>query len=161
MAMTAYMKVTGNTQGPINGDCPQKGRENTVLVYELDHIVEIPRDTHTGLPTGQRIHKPLRITTHFGMHSPKFCQACCSGEQVQVEIDFYWITDKGQEQHYFTIKLTNAIIVEERMWYPYTFLEENKPYHHMQDVTFTYEKIVWTYEVTGIEGEDDWKAPKA
>jgi len=39
-------------------------------------------------------------------------------------------------------------------------LAENKPYHDMEEVQFTYEKIIWTAVVDGVEAEDDWKAPK-
>lgn len=57
--MTAYMAVKGKNQGDIKGDCAQVGdKKDKILVYGSDHQVEIPKDTHTGLPTGQRIHKP-------------------------------------------------------------------------------------------------------
>lgn len=161
MAMTIYMKVTGKNQGEIQGDCTQQGRENMIIGYSMDHTVEIPRDTHTGLPTGQRIHKPFEITTNMGKHTPKLFQACCSGEQMDVETDFYRINEKGQEEKYFSIKLQNAIIVESREWFPETFMEENKPYKHMQDIFFTYETIIWTYVIDGIEAEDSWKTPKS
>ncbi len=99
---------------------------------------------------------------HKDQASPLLFQACCSGEHISnFELDFYRISDKGQEEHYFTIKLENAIIVEMREFTPTTFLEENKPYHDMEEVFFSYEKIVWTYEPDGIESEDDWKSPKS
>ena len=57
MALTMYMKVTGKNQGEIKGSCDQGGdKKDKILVYAMDHKVEIPRDVHTGLPTGQRIH---------------------------------------------------------------------------------------------------------
>ena len=162
MANTMYLKVKGASQGDIKGDCSQSGRENEILVYSLDHSVEIPRDTHSGLPTGQRIHKPLTILKHKDQASPLLFQACCTGEQItNFELDFYRISSKGQEEHYFTIKLENAIIVGMREFTPTTFLEENKSYHDMEEVSFSYEKIVWTYEPDGIEAEDDWKSPKS
>ena len=40
-------------------------------------------------------------------------------------------------------------------------IEATKPLHDMEMVSFTYEKIIWTYVPDGIEAEDDWKAPKA
>ena len=161
MAMTSYLKVEANDQGEIKGDCTQEGREDLIMVYSIDHKVEIPRDTHTGLPTGQRIHKPLQIIKHKDKSSPGLFQACCSGEQMKIEMKFFRITDAGKEEHYFTIKLENAIIVEMQEYNPLTFLEENKPYKDMESVLFTYEKIIWTYEPDGIETEDSWKAPKA
>ncbi len=160
MAMTSYMTLTGASQGAIEGDCTQTGRENQILVYAADHSIEIPRDQHTGLATGQRIHNPFSVTKHIDKATPKLQQACTTGENMtNVEIDFYQINPKGQEEHYFTIKLENAIIVQTRIYKPMTFLSENKPYHDMEEIQFTYEKIIWTYEPDGVEAEDDWKNP--
>lgn len=162
MAMTSYLSLTGAKQGEIKGGCTQAGREKKILVYSSDHDVEIPRDTHTGLPTGQRIHHPLIITKAKDCSSPLLFQACCTGEQFTAwELQYFRINDKGQEEHYFTIKLTNAIIVRMREFTPLTFVPENKPFHDMEEVSFTYEKIAWTYETDGIEAEDDWKKPTA
>ncbi len=160
MAMTSYLKVTGASQGELKGDCTQSGREDLILVYSFDHAVEIPKDTHTGLPTGQRIHLPFQITKNKDKSSPLLYGACCSGEQCDVEMKFFRINDKGQEEHYYSIKLEKAIIVEMREYNPLTFLEENKAYKDMESVSFTYEKIIWTYEPDGVEAEDDWKTPK-
>ncbi len=55
MAMTGYLTLEGKNQGKIEGDCTQKGREKTILVYAIKHGVEIPRDSLSGLPTGQRV----------------------------------------------------------------------------------------------------------
>jgi type VI secretion system secreted protein Hcp len=159
MALTAYLKVTGKSQGEIKGDCPQGGdKKDRILIYAVDHAVEIPKDTHTGLPTGQRIHKPLVITKHKDQSSPKLFKSCCTGEQVELELDFYRIKPDGTEEKYFTIKVEEGIIVELREFTPTTFLPENKPYHDMEEVSFTYSKITWTYNDGNIEFVDDWKA---
>ncbi len=160
MAMTSYLIIKGKTQGDIQGDCTQKGRENTILCYALEHSVEIPKDTHTGLPIGQRIHRPLKVLTHMGKHTPKISQACCTGEQLEVTLDMYHITEQGKEEKYFTIKLENAIVVNTKEYYPATFLEENKAYKHMQEIEMTYETITWTDVVNSIEAEDSWKTPR-
>ena len=41
----------------IKGDCDQSDskKKDTMLVYQTNHYVEIPKATHTGLPTGQRL----------------------------------------------------------------------------------------------------------
>ncbi len=162
MANTSYLTLTGANQGAIDGDCPQKGREKSILVYAVDHSIEIPRDTHTGLATGQRIHHPLTITKHKDQASPKLFQACCTGEHLTAwSLKYFRINDKGQEEHYFTIKLSDAIIVNMREYTPLTFLDANKPYKDMEEVSFSYSKISWTYEPAGIESEDNWKAPSA
>ena len=158
MALTAYMAVKGSSQGDIQGDCPQAGdKKDKILVYGMDHSVEIPKDTHTGLPTGQRIHKAFTVYKHKDNSTPKLFKACCTGEQCEVTFDQYRIKPTGLEEKYFTIKLEEAIIVDMREYTPLTFLPDNKPYHDMEEISFTYSKITWTYNDGNIEYVDDWK----
>ena len=75
------------------------------------------------------------------------------------ELDFIRINEKGQEELYYTITLENAIIVAIHHEKPLTFLDQNKPYHDMEEVSFTYEKITWSHKVANKEAVDDWKSP--
>ena len=162
MAMTSYLQIEGKNQGAIEGDCTQKGHEKWILVYGTEWNMEIPRDTHTGLPTGQRIHHPYTVQKKLDPASPLLAQACASGEQMKKwQIDFHHISEKGQEELYYTIQLENAIVVAIRQYKPLTFLDANKPYHDMEEVSFTYEKITWSHKKANKEAIDDWKAPKA
>jgi type VI secretion system secreted protein Hcp len=159
--MPSHLSLTGKNQGKIEGSCDIKGREGTILVYALDHHIEIPRDTHSGLPTGKRVHLPMTVTKEIDKSSPKLYQALTSGEQLsEVVLDFYRISPTGTEEKYFTSKLENAIIVSIEAFYPETFIPANEPYKHMEKVSFTYEKVIWTWQPDGIEAEDSWKAPK-
>ena len=158
MALTAYMAVNGKNQGDIKGSCPQGGdTKDKILLYASDHRVEIPKDTHTGLPTGQRIHHPYEVMKAVDVASPKLYKACCTGEQCEVTIDFYRIKEDGSEEKYYTVKMEEAIVVEMKHHTPTTFLPENKPYQDMETVAFTYSKITWTYNDGNIEYVDDWK----
>ena len=158
MALTSYMSVNGASQGDIKGDCPQASdKKDKILVFSIDHSVEIPKDTHTGLPTGQRIHKPFIVVKAKDNASPKLFQAACKGEQLTVELLFYRIDPKGQEQNYYKIKLEEAIIVNMREYNPLTFDPDSKPYHDMEEVGFTYSKITWAYTDGNIEFSDSWK----
>ena len=40
-------------------------------------------------------------------------------------------------------------------------IPENMKLPHMEEVSFTYQKIEWTFEDGGITAEDDWEAPVA
>ena len=95
MLLTSYMAVQGKNQDD-KGGCTQDGdKADKILVYGEEHSVEIPKDTHTGLPTGQRIHHPYTITKAVNVASPKLYKACCTGEQCEVVIDFYRIQEDG------------------------------------------------------------------
>jgi len=161
MPMNAHLELTGKNQGKIEGSCAMQGREGTVLVYGMDHIVHTPRDPQTGLSSGKRVHGPLKILKEFDKASPKLYQALCSGEHFSdVTIKWYRIDPTGKEEHYFTHKLEEAIVVEIKPYVPVVFLPQNEPYRHMEEVSFTYSKIRWVWEPDGIESEDSWLIPK-
>ena len=162
MPIPIHLLVEGVKQGKIEGSCTMKGREGTILVQGVDHTVEIPKSPQTGLPTGKRVHGALTITKEVDKSSPKLLQALCSGEQLtEVELDFYRIKPSGEEEKYYTIKLTNAIIVGVRTWFPNCLQAETTSFGHMEDISFTYKAIRWTWVPDGIEAEDSWDAPKA
>lgn len=161
MPMPAHMELTGNNQGKIDGSCTQQGRENTILIQAMNHMVRIPRDTQTGLPTGKRAHEALTVTKTFDKSSPKLYQALCTGERFsEVVLKWYRIDPTGAEEHYFTHRLENAILVDIRPWMPNCLDPATESFSHMEECSFTYQKIRWTWEVDGIEAEDDWEEPK-
>jgi len=144
MPMPCYLVLEGQNQGKIEGSTKVKGHEGKILVQAVDHTIEIPKSPQTGLPTGKRVHCPMTLTKEIDKSSPKLFQALTSGEQMKdVTLEYYRISPKGTEEKYYTVKLSNAILT------------------NMEDVSFTYEKITWTFDPDGIEAEDSWLAPKS
>ncbi len=162
MPMPFHMEITGKTQGLISeGCCSIEGRENTILCQALEHEVYIPRDPQTGLPTGKRVHNPLTVTKVFDKASPLLYQALTQGERMtKVVLKFYRINPSGNEEHYFTIELEDAIIVSIKPWIPNALDHTKESFTHMEDVSFTYSKIRWREEIASKEGSDDWHKPK-
>jgi len=161
MPMPFHMTVEGQNQGAIEGSCEQQGREGTILCQAYDHLISIPRDTQSGLPVGKRIHHPLTVTKVFDKASPKLAQALTSGERMTVELKWYRIDPTGVEEHYFTIMLEEAICVAMKGWTPNCLDPAKESLSHMEDVSFTYTKIIWTWVADGIETEDSWLVPRA
>jgi type VI secretion system secreted protein Hcp len=154
-----YMTINGQNQGQIQGSSTNKGKEEAILVFALQHEVEIPSDTRTGLPSGQRGHKPLSVTKLIDQASPLLYQALLTEERLDVTLKFYRDNEMGEEEQYYTIRLENAIIVNIRADVPDIRDPENDIYGHQEHISFTYAKIVWNYEANGIETEDDWNIP--
>ena len=161
MAMPAHLTLTGEKQGKIDGSCEMQGRDGTILVYGMNHDVSIPTSSTDGLSAGKRVHGPLSVIKEYDKSSPKLYQALCTGEHMkEVTIKWYRITKQGTEEYYFTHKLEDAIVVSVKPYMPTTFVAGNEPYRHMEQISFTYKKIKWTWEPTGIEAEDSWEVPK-
>ncbi|MBU0618098.1 MAG: Hcp family type VI secretion system effector [Planctomycetes bacterium] len=161
MPMPAHMTVEGENQGNIEGSCDMQGREATILIEAMNHEVRIPRDPQSGLSTGKRIHNAFSVVKVFDKASPKLYQALCTGEHMKnVTLKWYRIDPTGQEEHYFTHTLEDAIIVSIRPWMPNCLDAATESYTHMEEVMFTYKKIRWTWEIDGIETDDSWHIPK-
>ncbi len=161
MPLPAHLTLEGEKQGKIEGSCVQEGREGTILVQALNHEVSIPRDAQTGLATGKRVHHPLTILKEFDKSTPLLYQALTSGEHMKsVEIKWYRIDATGSEEHYFTTKLEDAIIVSIRPDMKNCLDPAWTDLPHLEEISFTYRKVIWRWEPDGIESEDDWRAPK-
>src|SRR6185312_3475864 len=95
MAMMAYAKIKGHKSGPIDGSITQKGREKSIGVIGVSHSVCSPRDPQSGLPTGQRMHKPLVITKELDMATPLLYNVVCTNENLSSVIIDFWSPQKS------------------------------------------------------------------
>ncbi|MFY9268866.1 MAG: Hcp family type VI secretion system effector [Candidatus Manganitrophaceae bacterium] len=162
MPMPAHMTLEGEKQGKIDGSCEQKGREGTILVQAFDHAVKIPSDPQTGLATGKRVHGAYTIIKEYDKSSPLLYQALCTGEHMKfIEIKLYRISKTGTEEHYFTTRFEDAVIVSISPSMPNCLDKSMASFGHMEEVSFTYRKAIWRHEVDKKEAQDDWKIPSA
>jgi type VI secretion system secreted protein Hcp len=161
MPMPFHMTLTATKQGAIAIQCcTMTGREDTILCQALNHEVYIPHDIQTGSATGKRVHNALTVTKVFDRASPKLYQALTTSDHMtDVTLKFYQISKSGIEEHYFTIKLEDAIIVSIKPWIPNALDPARDGFTHMEDVSFTYSKIIWTWEEGGVEAQDSWQVP--
>jgi type VI secretion system secreted protein Hcp len=169
MPTPAYITVQGEKQGDITsgaftadsvGNIWQEAQQDTMIVEAMDHPVLVPTDPQSGQPTGQRVHQPLKITTVYNKAVPLLYNALTSGERLtEVVIKWYRTSMDGTQEHYYTHKLEDAVIVNMTS-YMYNCQDPAKAsFTHLVDMEFSYRKITWTHDVAGTEGDDDWRAP--
>lgn len=169
MPTPAYMSITGNAQGNITegansvesmGNAYQSDHTDETTVQAFEHQVMIPRDPQSGQPSGQRVHMPFKVTKVYDKSSPKLFAALTSGERLSsVVIKWYRTSMTGKQEHYFTHELEDAVIVSIDANMPNCQDMKMKDFTHLEDVAFTYRKITWTHEVSGVSGSDDWREP--
>jgi type VI secretion system secreted protein Hcp len=160
MSIPSHMTVTGENQGVIDGSCTMSGREGTILVYGLDHVLEIPKHKQDGLPTGKRVHGGVLVVKEVDKASCGLYQALCTGERLsEVVIKKYRIDDTGNEEHYFTVTLKKAIVQKIHSEEARSFAEDGQNVRHLEEVTFSYEEINWEHVVDSKAAGDSWNAP--
>lgn len=162
MALNAYMTLTGETQGKVEGSVTQAGREGMIEVHAVDHKVDSPRDAASGLPTGKRQHKPVVISKEIDKSSPLLWKILTTNENItEWCLDFWRPSRSGREFQFYTIELINASITGIRT----EMLDNQMPEYTKQPerefVSFAYQKIIWTWQDGSITAEDDWMTPVA
>jgi len=166
MALNAYLRLKGQKQGEIKGSVIQKGRAGKIMVIAVSHEIVSPRDPASGQATGKRMHKPFVITKELDKSTPLLYNALVNNENITVwELQFFAPqiqsigTGAGAEVNNYTVKLTNANIVDIRS----VMLNNKNPdlakYAVYEEIAFTYQKIEWIWVDGGITSEDDWEAP--
>lgn len=156
-ADSIYMSVEGTGQGLIsrNASPGNQEHEDEITMFGFGHSVTIPRDPQSGQPTGQRVHQPLRIFKAFDNSSPLLYQALVTGEILSKVVIKFWRTNtEGQLEHYHTIELEDAIIVD------MTAAAGADGNGTREVVSYTYRRITWTMESAGTSSSDDWRVPK-
>jgi type VI secretion system secreted protein Hcp len=168
MPVPAYATIQGQSQGQITkgantsdsvGNSYQEAHQDESLVQAFTTNVTIPRDPQSGQPTGLRVHQPASITKSYDKASPMLWQALCTGEILQISLSFWRTSLTGQQEQYFTIKYTDALLVDGQGYVPDCLDEQYRNYPHMETWKFTYRKVDWTHEKAGTSGSDDWRSP--
>ena len=157
MALNAYLRLTGASQGEIKGGVTQRGREDSIMVIAFDHQVVSPRDAASGLPTGKRQHRPLTITKEIDEATPLLMNTLVDNENItDWELRFWQPSPSGREVQHYTIQLVNASIADIRAGMLNNKYPENMQHEEREHVSFCYQRIIWTWEDGGITASDDW-----
>ena len=159
MALNVYMTVKGLKQGQMNGGVILKGREGSIAVFAVAHEIVSPRDAASGLPTGKRQHKPLTITKEIDKASPLLFKSLVTNETLtEVVLKFYAPNAAGIEVNNYIIKLTNATIVSIDTDMQDNKIEPGSKLPVLEEASFVYQKIEWTWVDGGITTSDNWLA---
>jgi type VI secretion system secreted protein Hcp len=159
-----YLTLKGQKQGDIKGSVTQKGRENSIQVQYLQSKIVSPRDAASGLPTGKRQHEPLVWRKTVDKSTPLLLSALVTNENItEAHFKFWKPSTTGAEQQYFTIDLTNANLASSNLYHPdsYDSTAPSAGSSDLEEWSFTYQKIRWTFTDGGITAEDDWETPVA
>ena len=162
MSNMAYAYLKGQKSGQIKGSIIQKGREDSIGVIATAHSIISPRDPQSGLPTGQRMHKPFVITKELDKSTPLLYNVLCTNENLSEVTIKYWTpqiratTGTGTEIQHYTVVLINANIASidfRQLNIRDTNLVKFAEY---EEIAMTYEKITWTWTDGGITADDSW-----
>ncbi|MEM0982418.1 MAG: type VI secretion system tube protein TssD [Planctomycetota bacterium] len=146
--------LTSNASGEIRGS----NADGSIDIFEVDFLGVSPRDASTGLPTGRRTYEPIRIRKRIDASSPLLADSFSKNATVEGALLFFRTDGQGNEQHYYTIELTEATIASIRT--TTTTLRPGRFTH--DDVIEILPRVIrWIDVDSGVEATDDWVTPRA
>lgn len=152
MALTAYLRLTGQKQGEIKGSVTQKGRENSIAVIAVSHTILSPHDMGTGQATGKPQYLPFVITKELDKSSPLLYNLLVNNEVITAFELQFWAPamspgglGTGAEIQNYKVRLTNAKVVRIDFQMANNKNPDLTKYAPFEEVSFSYQKIEWDW----------------
>jgi type VI secretion system secreted protein Hcp len=133
------VKIT-TTQARL-GATASKNETTALTCVHLGHSIVSPRDIQSGLPTGQRQHKPLTCTARGATAGIlRLFTALSTNENLPTVV----FSGPGSETAVLTLTNANIASIDTR----------TEPEGYYFEIAFTYQKIKW--EKDGVTFTDNW-----
>ena len=111
--MPFLITITGASQGIFKGESLLPGEANQSIGLGFSYEVNATLDPNSGLPTGKRVHSPIKITKKVGVASPQIFTALVNNEGItEARFDFYQTNAAGVKDIVYTVRLSSAHIVD-------------------------------------------------
>jgi len=162
MAIPAYLFITEDSSNIIKGAVDICGREGSIEVLGLHHMVSIPTDYATGKLMGTREHMAYMIEKEVDSSSSFLYKALTTGQTLKTaELKFYRINNNGQEEEYFTVSMESVKVVNVMSVMLDCHDVSKAQFNHMEIVELRYQTISWRYIDGNIVHTDNWASPLA
>ena len=159
MAMTVHLTLVANGTN-IDGESTitSMERENTIECLSFEDSVRTAREASTGMASGERTYEPLKITKRIDSSSPLLAKALCNNETIEGTFKFYRPNPAGDgtTEQFFTVVIEQARVSSISRVSPNVIDPASANSPPIEEVSFVFGKITWTYESMGIEHVDDW-----
>lgn len=159
MAETVHLYLKANG-ADVMGESSQRtlGRENSIecLFYEANVVTA--RDPATGMATGRRKYEPIVIRKRIDKSTPLLYKALAQNTVVTGTFKFFRPNPNGDgtTQQFYTVHFEAGRIAGLRQLSPDSFdpALANRP--PLEEISFVFGTIKWTYEQGGVEHQDSW-----
>jgi type VI secretion system secreted protein Hcp len=157
MAETAalYLKANGTD---VKGESTQTSlnRQDSIEVLEYEQNVNTAREASSGMATGRRTYDPVKILKRIDKASPLIAKALTLNQKIDGVFKFFRPAPSGDgtTQQFFTVEIKDGRVAHQKQ-----FLPEKEGEHPLEEVSFTFHTIKWTFTDGGIEHEDTWGKP--
>ena len=152
-----YLKANGSD---IQGQSTQTslGRENSIECVYYEQAVKTAREAGSGMATGRRQYEPLLIRKRIDKSSPLLCKALVENQVIEAKFKFFRPnpTGDGTTEQFYTVEIKQGRIASQKQIVPDTIVPATATDPALEEVTFVFHTISWTYTNGGVTHEDTW-----
>lgn len=152
-----YLKANGTD---IQGESTQTslGRENSIECVYYEQGVITAREAGSGIATGRRQYQPMLIRKRIDKSSPLLMKALCENQVIEAQFKFFRPnpTGDGTTEQFYTVGFKKGRIASIKQVVPDAFVPASSTEPPLEEITFVFHTINWTYTNGGVTHEDTW-----
>ncbi|HYG60443.1 MAG TPA: type VI secretion system tube protein TssD [Symbiobacteriaceae bacterium] len=142
-----YLKVSGQE---IQGESTQQslGRAGSIECVMFEQAIQAAEK--------EREYTPVRCVKRVDKSTPLLIKALVEGRPVEATFKFFRLspTGDGTTEQFYTIELREARVTSYRMWVPNALVPASASDPPLEEITFAFRAIAWTYTVGGVTYSD-------
>ncbi|AGC46059.1 hypothetical protein MYSTI_04769 [Myxococcus stipitatus DSM 14675] len=159
MAETVHLFLKSNASD-VKGESTQTslGREGSIECLSFEQSIITAREAGSGMATGRRQYEPLRIVKRIDKSSPLLAKALTKNEVIDGVFKFFRPnpTGDGTTEQFYTVEIKKGRVASLKQLVPDTFIPATSQQPPLEEVTFVFHTISWTYTNGGVTHEDSW-----
>ena len=159
MAETVHLYLKANG-ADIQGESTQRslGRENSIECVYYEQEVMTAREAGSGMATGRRQYKPLTIRKRIDKSTPLIAKALVENQKIDAKFKFFRPnpTGDGTTEQFFTVEIKQGRVAHQKQFVPDTIVPATATDPALEEVSFVFHTISWTYTNGGVTHEDTW-----
>lgn len=163
MAETVHLFLKANGKD-IKGESTQEslGRKDSIECVGYDQSVSTAREAGTGMMTGRRQYAPLKILKRIDKASPLIMKALTNNEKIDGVFKFFRPnpTGDGTTEQFYTVSIKNGNVASVKELVNNTLDPDTVNNPPLEEVTFVFQDINWTFMNGGVTHEDTWRGNK-
>ncbi|MBL8602141.1 MAG: type VI secretion system tube protein Hcp [Myxococcales bacterium] len=152
-----YLKANGTD---INGESSQTslGRENSIECVYYEQGVITAREAGSSLATGRRQYNPLLIRKRIDKATPLIAKALVENTVIEGTFKFFRPnpTGDGTTEQFFTVQIKQGRVASQKQFVPDTIVPATSTEPPLEEISFVFHTINWTYTNGGVTHEDTW-----
>lgn len=154
-----YLKANG---ADIKGESTQTslGRQDSIECVYFESSVRTAREAGSGAATGRRSYEPLIIRKRIDKSTPLIYKALVRNEVIDGIFKFFRPnpTGDGTTEQFYTVEIKQGRVSSFKAVSPDCIDPASSMDPPLEEISFQFHTISWTYTNGGITHEDTWSA---